>query len=81
MKKRILEMSCMLLLLVLMIAGCSNGKDSGEYKIYYLSMDMTKTIERMKTAHPGFFVVKGQSLYNRRNQHLNKTATGCIGHN
>ena len=45
MKKRILEISCMLLLLVLMIAGCSNGKDSGEYKIYYLSMDMTKTIE------------------------------------
>ena len=45
MKKRILEISCMLLLLVLMIAGCSDGKDSGEYKIYYLSMDMTKTIE------------------------------------
>lgn len=44
MKKKILVIGCMLLFLFLVLSGCSDNEYFGEYQVYYLSMDLTKTI-------------------------------------
>lgn len=44
--KKIIQTCCILLFFLLILSGCGNKKDSGGYNIYYLSMDMTKTIEK-----------------------------------
>ena len=44
MKKKMVEIGCMLFFLFLIISGCGDHEHQGEYQVYYLSMDLTKTI-------------------------------------
>lgn len=46
MKKKLLEIGCIVLLLFCVMSGCGKKENVGEYKIYYLSMDLAKIVPR-----------------------------------